>query len=170
MAPATQCASTGTCQSTLHLPSASVWAMDDQVFFAHTALQHPIDAVAGAALRSFAWCGTLVSAAAGSRQSTDLFTRIAEVAVLSCWRASSSASCTSLKATKARTKLASTSPNTNQSQLDISLQHVQRRHGTASVQLAMVTFRCSAPGSMTALAPLARKHGCRCPRSNSRVC
>jgi hypothetical protein len=69
-----------------------------------------LTAEAGPALRSFAWCSTLVSAAADSRQPTDLFTRIAEVAVLSCWRASSSASCTSLKAIKTRTKLASTSP------------------------------------------------------------
>ena len=96
IAPSTRWASTGTARSIRHLsqcvprrPSASfAWPRNIQ-----------LTAEAGPALRSFARCVALVSVASESRQFTDLFTRIAEMAVLSCCRASSSGSCTSLKAT-----------------------------------------------------------------------
>ena len=72
-------------------------------------------------------------------QSTDLFTRIAEMAVLSCW----SFIIGQLLVIESHQSPHETSfhfANTNQTQLDIDLQHVQRCHGTASVQLAVRNF------------------------------
>ena len=72
-------------------------------------------------------------------QSTDLFTRSAEMAVLSCW----SFIIGQLLVIESHQSPHETSfhfANTNQTQLDIDLQHVQRCHGTASVQLAVRNF------------------------------
>ena len=113
-----------------------------------------LTAEAGPALRSFAWCGTLVSAAADSRQSTDLFTRIAEVAA--------SASCASLKAIKTRTKLACTSPTQIDPNWTATCSMFKGATGQPMFNWKCKTFLCNAPGSTTALAPLARKRGCRC--------
>ena len=110
VAPSTRWASTGTCQSTLHSPCVSVCAKTTNCASFARPRNIQLTAEAGPALRSFVRCVTLVSVASDSRQFTDLFTRVTEMAVLSCWRASSSGSCTSLNATRARTKLASTSP------------------------------------------------------------
>ena len=68
------------------------------------ALQHP-SADAGPALRSFARFGSPVAPVAGNKQSIERLTRIADLDVVSCCRASSSSSCTSLKPTKHLTKL-----------------------------------------------------------------
>ena len=159
-ASATGCASTGTCQSTLHSPSASVWAKTTKCASPARPRNIQLTAEAGPALRSFAWCGALVSPAPDSRQSTNLFTRIAEMVVLSCWRASSSASCTSLKATRARTKLASTSTQINPNWTS-TCSMFKGATGQPVFNWQCGSFRCSAPGLTTALAPLARQHGCR---------
>ena len=161
MAPSTRCASTGTCQSKLHSPSSSVWAKTTKCASPARPCNIQLTAEAGPALRSFARCVTLVSVAPDSRQSTDLFTRIVEMAVLSCWRASSSGSCTSLKATRARTKLASTSPTQINPNWTSTCSMFKGATGQPVSNWQCGTFRCSAPNLTTAPAPLARQHGCR---------
>ena len=89
----------------------------------------------------FAGCSTSASAAADSKQSTDLFTPWP--GWLSCLAEELRhlrPACTSLKATNARTKLASTSST------EIS-QHVQGATGQPVFNWRCKTFLCNTPGS-----------------------
>ena len=114
--------------------------------------------------------GPPVAAGADSRQSTERLTRIAEADVLSCCRASSSGSCSSLKATKHLTKLASTSSTEIKPSWESTCNVANGATGQPLFIWQCDTFLFRASGATTASARLARRQGVRCRHSNSNVC
>ena len=86
----------------------SVWAKTTWWISPVRPWSNQLTTEAGPAMRSFTWKGDV--SVFDKRQSKDRFTRMAEVAVLSCCNASSSGNFTLLKHTKARKKFASTLP------------------------------------------------------------
>ena len=86
----------------------SVWAKTTWWISPVRPWSNQLTTEAGPAMRSFTWKGDVP--VFDKRQSKDRFTRMAEVAVLSCCNASSPGNFTLLKHTKARKKFASTLP------------------------------------------------------------
>ena len=123
---------------------------------------------AGPAMRSFTWKGDVP--VFDKRQSKDRFTRMAEVAVLSCCSASSFGNFTLLKHTKARKKFASTLPTETSPRCASTVTLFNGATGQPLFKRQRGRFNWPSGGVISTTAGWSRRQGRMSWHSNSKDC